>query len=696
MGRPSDLDTPVLPGLPTRAEVERLPPDGGAEFNRLIFEASPYLLQHARRPLDWYPWGAAAFEKAAAEDKPIFLSVGYATCHWCHVMEHECFNDPEVAAALNAGFVPIKVDREERPDVDHVYMTATQALTGSGGWPNTLLLTPDRKPFFAGTYIPKPHLLDLLERADALWKEDRAGLTSSAEGIASGLEGHLARSGGGPVGEELLRGAADALLANYDRRYGGFGQAPKFPTPLRIIHLIRSWKRFGKAGYLEAATGTLRAMRLGGIYDQLGFGLHRYSTDATWTVPHFEKMLYDQALAALAYLEAFEATREPFFAQVVEEILTYVDRDLSDPAGGFHSAEDADSEGIEGKCYVWTEAQVREVLGEERGLRARARFELSRDGNFHEPGLPLGSNVLRLDPMTRLDDPELAAIREELLAEREKRIPPLKDDKGLCDWNGLMLAAFARAGAVLGAEHWTERASRAADFLLETMKDMDGGLLHTYRLGKAQGAAGAQDYAFLLCGLVELVKATGEPGYLRAACGLADRLIRDFWDSEAGGFFMSPAGTDDLFVRAKEIEEGAIPSGNGVAALALTDLTHLTAEPRFGQVAEETLEAFGKDLARTPYAYTSAILALGVRAAPTVVVVGDPAGARFQEALTQLRSVYSPGAAVLPLDAARVGELDGFLAGLQPIEGSPAIYVCRDGRCELPTQNVESALKNLV
>ncbi|MHB8637679.1 MAG: thioredoxin domain-containing protein [Fimbriimonadaceae bacterium] len=688
----------ALAGLPTQEEIAALPADGGGEFNRLIFETSPYLLQHARRPLDWYPWGQAAFDKAAAEDKPIFLSLGYATCHWCHVMEHESFNDGAVAEALNAGFVAIKVDREERPDVDHLYMTATQALTGSGGWPNTLLLTPDRRPFFAGTYIPKPQLLDLLEQARGLWAADREGLAARAAEIAESLVAHLTRPAPGSLSPETLKRAADNLVSNYDKACGGFGNAPKFPTPQRLTYLLRAGRRFGKVAYQRAAIETMQQMRVGGIYDQVGFGLHRYSTDRTWTTPHFEKMLYDQALAVMAYLEAYEATRDPFFCAVAEEILLYVDRDLSDEAGGFHSAEDADSEGIEGKFYVWTEAQLGEILGPELGARAKALFETSRDGNFHEPGLAPGSNVLRLSAAADIGSQELADVRRPLLVARAKRVRPLKDDKILCDWNGLMIAAFARAGAVLAAPKWTARAARAADFVQSTLRMADGALRHVHRLAKTQGAAGAQDYAFILWGLVELVQATGDAAYLRAASELADALIDGYWDAAGGGFFMAGAAAGDLFVRAKEIEEGAIPSGNGVAALALMRLAALTGAPRFQEYATRTLEAFGKDLNRSPEAFTTAILAFDLRDAPTVVLVGSPDSPEFALGLERLRRVYSPGATVLPLDAARLSEFAGvseFLAGLGAIEGRPTCYVCRDFACSLPTTDILVAVAAL-
>lgn len=600
-------------------------------------------------------------------------------------MEHECFNDPEVAELLNGGFVAVKVDREERPDVDHLYMTAVQALVGQGGWPMTLLLTPELEPFFAGTYIPKPQLLDLLERAKSLWDEDREGIIANARDITASLSYHLGGSSVGVVGIDTVRLAADRALSDYDHVFGGFGGAPKFPTPLRPVMLLRAWKRFGKQAYLHAATDTLRKMRHGGMYDQVGFGFHRYSTDRTWTVPHFEKMLYDQALCVLAYLEAFEATREPFFAHVAEEVLTYVDRDLSDEAGGFHSAEDADSEGVEGKFYVWTDAELREVLGSELGAIAQEIFETTVNGNFQEEGLPPGSNVLRLAPRVDLEGTELANIRSLLLTARRRRNPPLKDDKVLADWNGLMIAAFARAGIVLGEASWTNRAIQAAEFVLNTMSQ-DGRLLHVYRGGKAKGAAGASDYGFMLWGLTELIQATRSVRFISAAVSLADTLLDDFEDAGEGGFFMASTDADDLFVRAKEFHEGAIPAGNGACAYALFRLHAISGEGRFGQAAARALAAFGSDLGRVPEASTSSVLAIDAQCGPTAVCVGVEARA--------LRHEYVPNATIFELEVGTVG-LPPFLQALVDVSTTGTFHVCHDGACDLPTSDPAEALTSL-
>jgi uncharacterized protein YyaL (SSP411 family) len=703
MKPPDDRDSHggALAGLPSAEEISELPADGRPEFNRLVFETSPYLLQHARNPVDWYPWGDAAFTKAVEEDKPIFLSLGYSTCHWCHVMEEDSFVDPEVGRVLNEGFVAIKVDRETRPDVDHLYMVATQSLAGRGGWPNTLLLTPDLKPFFAATFIPKAQLLDLLSRAREVWVSERVGVEASAGEISAGLVRSLQRPSAGSLSQSLFREAADHLLARFDPEYGGFGHSPKFPTPQNLVYLLRASRRLADEKYRNAAFATLRAMRHGGIYDQVGFGFHRYSTDRTWTIPHFEKMLYDQALAALAYLEAFQASREPFFRAVVEEILTYVDRDLSDSEGGFHCAEDADSDGEEGTYYLWSEEELVAVLGPELGAKAKTWFETRPGGNHADEatGHRTGSNVLRLAIDANLASADLAEIRGRLLAARRKRVPPLKDDKVLCDWNGLMLAAFSRAGSQLNEPKWTARAQRAADFILSTMSMKTGRLHHTYRRGRTQDEPGVQDYGSFLWGLTELIQATGDPAYLSAARDLAEVMIRDFWDPDRGGFFMSGAEATDLLARTKEAHDGAIPSGNGVSAYALSVLARLTADQRYAEYASLALGAFGGEIKRAPDEFVTAMLAYGLNGGADVILVGTRNERAFGEALARLRSVYAPTAVILPvepLNQAGFREADEFLASLKSINGKPTVYMCRGSVCDLPTTDIETAVASLL
>jgi uncharacterized protein YyaL (SSP411 family) len=524
-------------GLPTPEEIAKLPPDGGPEFNRLIFEGSPYLLQHARNPVDWYPWGTAAFERAKSEDKPVFLSIGYSTCHWCHVMESESFEDAEVAALLNASFVCVKVDREERPDVDQVYMAVTQAMAGSGGWPMTLVMTPDKKPYFAATYVPKTTtagrtgLLELLPQLADAWKTRKADVAQRADRVVAWLAGSATGDPGAALEAATLDLAAQQLAASFDGANGGFEKAPKFPIPHRVRALLRVWKRTGDANALEMAERTLRGMARGGIRDHLGGGFHRYSTDARWLVPHFEKMLYDQASIALAYVEAFEATRKEEYRTVAREIFAYVQRDLALPGGAFASAEDADSEGEEGRFYLWTRAEVASALGEEDGALFARIYGIE----------PEGRTVLHLARPAESESGEnrerIARAKAKLLAARSSRVRPLRDDKVLTDWNGLMIAAFARAARAFDEPAYAESARKAADFVLAELSDGDGRLRKRWRAGEAAHAAVLEDYAFLALGLIELYETDFDERRLAQAVKLCDAMVARFWDGKAGGFF---------------------------------------------------------------------------------------------------------------------------------------------------------------
>ncbi|HEX9596819.1 MAG TPA: thioredoxin domain-containing protein, partial [Anaerolineales bacterium] len=523
-------------GIPEQSEIAKLPPDGGEEFNRLIFEKSPYLLQHARNPVDWYAWGPEAFEKARAGDKPVFLSIGYSTCHWCHVMAHESFEDTTVARLMNEAFVCIKVDREERPDVDQIYMSVCQAMTGSGGWPLTVIMAPDKRPFFAGTYFPKKSMhqrigmTELVPRVADLWRNQRASLLENANKMMDFLKDNANPKAGDPLGAEVLNQAFQQLSGRYDSQFGGFGQAPKFPSPHNFTFLLRYWQRTQEPSALQMVENTLQQMRLGGIYDHVGFGFHRYSTDSQWLLPHFEKMLYDQALLALAYLETFQATGKPEYAATAREIFTYVLRDMTSPEGGFYSAEDADSEGEEGLFYLWREDELRDVLGEEDGDWVITRFGVQEGGNFHDQatGRKTGDSILHLkiplapasQKQERGEDAEAErwqTIRQKLFDVREERIHPLKDDKILTDWNGLMVAALSRGAAALSEPEYAAAAARAADFILTRLRTPDGALLKRYRLGEAALPAHADDYAFMIWGLIELYEATFDARHLENA-----------------------------------------------------------------------------------------------------------------------------------------------------------------------------------
>ncbi len=590
--------------------------------NRLIDEKSPYLLQHAHNPVEWYPWGEDAFKRARDENKPVFLSIGYATCHWCHVMEKESFEDPEAAAALNDTFVCIKVDREERPDIDAVYMAACQMISGRGGWPLNVMLTPEKKAFFAGTYFPRrarfgsPGVIELCQQISALWRDNPQKIEDAAQGLA----GHLAQAfvypshSGQPLDTALLDTAVARIASSYDSQFGGFDKAPKFPTPHRFMFLLRSYHRTGNAHTLEMVSKTLTAMRLGGLWDHVGFGFHRYATDARWLLPHFEKMLYDQALLAIAYIEAHRVCRDRFFRQTAEEIFAYVLRDMTDPRGGFYAAEDADSEGEEGKFYVWEKAAFERVAANDADQIPWSRiFNLQAEGNFSDEATrqKSGANILH---MTRTWDQwaqdlgvsvqtltdRWGILCEKLFQIRRQRVAPLKDDKILTDWNGLMVAALAVGARVLSNDGYAAAAQGAVTFIQSRLVDDKGRLLHRYRDGLAGIAGQAGDYAFLIMGLIELHRSTFRTDLLEWALELQARMDTDFWDADQGGYFLTAADETELPVRPKEIYDGALPSANSVALSNLLLLSRLTGNVRWAERAHTLTQAFAAPVARQP------------------------------------------------------------------------------------------------
>jgi uncharacterized protein YyaL (SSP411 family) len=707
---------------PIRAETIQNPSQKNkVKYNRLVNESSPYLLQHATNPVDWYPWGKDAFEKAGKEDKPIFLSIGYSTCHWCHVMEHESFADAEVAALLNKYFVSVKVDREERPDIDQVYMAVTQTLTGRGGWPNNVFLAPDKKPFFAGAYFPKqtrwgiPGLMELLPKIAALWENDRENVLKSAEQITHLLANRTHSTPGDAFDRRILDKARNQLADIYDSHYGGFGQAPKFPTPHILTFLLRRYHHNEDAEALEMVENTLIRMRLGGINDHIGFGFHRYSTDGQWRVPHFEKMLYDQALLAMAYTEAYQATGKEFYARTVREILTYVLRDMTSNEGGFYSAQDADSEGVEGKFYLWTLPQIQKVLGKEETEIFKKVYTIETKGNFITPEAAetAGSNILYL----KNELPDLAVElgvsekqlqrrmnknREILFKERKKRVPPFKDDKILTDWNGLMIAALATAGLVLEESRYTVAAVRAADFLMLKLQDKNRRLVKRYRKGIAGLPAHLDDYAFVVWGFLELYEATLEAVYLQKAIRLNDQLLKHFWDQQGGGLFMTADDSEKLLIRNKKIFDGAIPSGNSVAALNLLRLGHMTGREDYLKKAEEISRAFSEPVNRYPPGHAHLMMALDYALNPSyeVVIVGRPAAEDTRAMLTALRKPYLPSKVVLlrPSDntaAAEIIRMAPFTEFMVPKDGRATDYVCTNFVCKLPTTDVSQMLANL-
>jgi len=693
--------------------------------NRLADEQSPYLRQHKDNPVDWYPWGDDAFAKAQEEDTPIFLSIGYSTCHWCHVMERESFEDEEVAAVLNDGFVAIKVDREERPDVDSIYMDVCQMMRGQGGWPLTVLLTPERKPFFAATYLPKEGrfqqmgLMDLLPRVQNLWQNDRGKLLDDAEEVTDLLRRSTEEQQQGDApGRQLLEEAVRQLSRQFDRTHGGFGSAPKFPAPHNLLFLLRHWHRTGEDRTLELVTQTLDQMRLGGLFDQVGFGFHRYSTDQRWLLPHFEKMLYDQAMHVLAYTEAYQATGVDRYEKTAREVLTYVLRDLQAPDGGFYSAEDADSvneegEMEEGAFYVWSTDDVRDRLEPDLAELVIDVYNMAPEGNYQEEssGERTGKNVLHLD-RSLAEEANRRGVDEETLRDRldtarttlfearNERPRPRLDDKVLTDWNGLMVAALATAGRVFDESEYVAAARRAGQFLLDTMHDADGQLLHRYRHGEAGIRATLDDYAFLVWGLLELYETTFDPAWLRAARDHMSDCLRRFWDADTGGFYVTPEDGEALIVRPKEASDGAMPSGNSVQLMNLLRLARFTGEAAFEERAAELSRWVGSSARSRPTGFTAFLAGLNwaLGTPREVVVAGRREAERTQGLIEVLRETYTPTTVSLhrpPGAEPEITDLAPFTAAQTPVEGTPAAYVCRDFQCEAPTPAPEQLREQL-
>jgi len=682
--------------------------------NRLIKEKSPYLLQHAYNPIDWHAWNEEAFEKARGENKPIFLSIGYSTCHWCHVMEKESFEDAEVAELMNEAFVSIKVDREERPDIDHVYMTACQMMTGSGGWPLTIVMTPDKKPFFAATYIPKGSrfgrtgLMELIPRIQDVWTNRHKDVLDSAEKMTAALQSVEKEKPGEPLDAGVLDKAYQELAQRFDKTYGGFSGAPKFPTPHNFFFMLRYWRRKDHPEALNMVEKTLQEIRWGGIFDQIGFGFHRYSTDKEWLVPHFEKMLYDQAMLALAYLEAYQATGNTLYSDTAKEIFTYVFRDLRSPEGGFYSAEDADSEGVEGKFYVWTEQEIREVLpADEAELIVRA-FHVEKKGNFREEasGKSVGANILYtgkslVDIASQMDLPaeelkkKIDSARSRLLEARERRIRPHKDDKILTDWNGLMIAALARGAQVLGDTAYSDAAEGALEFILKKLRKPDGRLLHRYREGEARIASQLDDYAFLVWGLIETYEATFDARFLKTAIEFNEDMIRRFWDQQGGGLYFTSDDAENLIVRKKEVYDGALPSGNAVAMLNLLRLSRYTGDAALEDRAFKLQRAFSEQVRQFPSGYTQFLSAVEFSLGSSHdVVISGSLGAK--EMLDALRSRFSPNQVLLfrPAgeESAGIDAVAAFAKNYDPVNGKATAYVCSGRTCKDPTTEVKHLL----
>jgi uncharacterized protein YyaL (SSP411 family) len=680
--------------------------------NRLRHETSPYLRQHAHNPVDWYPWGPEALAKARQLDRPIFLSIGYSACHWCHVMEHESFEKEEVAQILNGHFVSIKVDREERPDLDQIYMASVQLLTGQGGWPMSVFLTPDLRPFFGGTYFPpedghgRPGFKRLLLAVAEGWRTRRGDLDQAAAEITEQVQAlGRPRAGEGELGPQTLRRAADHLDRGFDTRYGGFGSAPKFPHPMDLRVLLRVWKRFGDDHALQMVRHTLDRMAMGGIYDHLGGGFARYSTDERWLVPHFEKMLYDNALLTRCYLEAYQVTGAPFYREIVEETLAWVAREMTSSEGPFYSTLDADSEGQEGKFYVWSAREIEDVLGARDAELFNAVYNVEPEGNWED-----GHNVLHrvktYAQQARLQGMEeaelrtfLGGCRRRLFEVRERRVRPGRDEKALTAWNGLMIAALAQAAQVLDQPAYAGSAARAADFLLTRMRTADGRLLRTWSTGSAPKLnAYLEDYSFVIDALVSLYEATFEPRWIGAALDLAHVLVEQFGDPAEGGFFFTGRDHEALIARSKDPHDNATPSGNAMAVTALLRLAKLTGRADLQENAEATIRLYRGLLTEQPTAAGQMLIALDFHLGPVqeIAIVGDPAAEDTGRVLRAVRGRFAPNQVVALKPAAGPApsmELP-LLAGKTAAE-AVTTYVCQDFACQAPLVGAEAALAAL-
>jgi uncharacterized protein YyaL (SSP411 family) len=688
------------------------PSAGSHPTNHLATETSPYLLQHAANPVDWYPWGPEALARSKAENKPIFLSIGYSACHWCHVMERESFENADIAAIMNERFINIKVDREERPDLDQIYMSAVQAMTGHGGWPMSVFLTPDLEPFFGGTYFPPtdsrgmagfPRVLLSVHRA---WVERHDEIKQSAAEMSEQLRsfGRLP-AGTGSLDAPLFERAAQTIMRGFDPVHGGFGRAPKFPHPMDLRVLLRLHARTRDTQALHAVRHTLDKMSRGGIYDHLGGGFARYSTDERWLAPHFEKMLYDNALLTSAYLEAYQLTRDAQFSQVARETIDYILSRMTDPAGAFYSTEDADSEGVEGKYYVWSLAEVQQILGHERAKTFAYVYDITEHGNWEDHNiLNLPRTLAQAAKMLSKDEAQLrdqlAADRQALLAVREKRVPPFKDTKVLVAWNGLMIAALAEGGRILAEPRYLQAAERSAGFILDRMRRDDGRLLHTYKDGQAKLDAYLDDYADLIDGFTRLFEATGTPRWLESALELADIMIDEFADKKLGGFYFTGNRHEKLIARQKDVQDNATPSGNGMAATALIRLGALTGREELTKAGRSALESVQIILEKEPAAAGQSLMALDflTGSIQEFAVIAGTDATEFQAVQEAIAGSFRPHKVVAPAtpeQAAILAPRLPLLADRPAKDGRTTTYICEHFTCQAPLVGliaVEAAL----
>jgi hypothetical protein len=668
--------------------------------NRLKGETSPYLLQHAENPVDWYPWGAEAIERSRAEQKTIFLSIGYSACHWCHVMEHESFENEEIAACMNEDFVNIKVDREERPDLDEIYMKAVMRLTGAGGWPMSVFLTPELEPFYGGTYFPprsaygRPGFREVLQSLAQAWQVDRGKVTSQANRLAKEIAAEGRFDGRSALDPTILDRSLDALRESYDPTWGGFGGAPKFPHAMDLRLLLRHHDRSGAPDALAMVTHTLQRMADGGIYDQLGGGFHRYSTDAEWLIPHFEKMLYDNALVVPVYLEAFLHTGEERFATIARESCDWILREMIADGGGFASTQDADSEGEEGKFFSWTPAELQGVLGRKLGAQAAEWFGVCEEGNFEHgtsalwrprPDMEIAAGLgLDLGALTA----SMAEARKALFLARKERVHPGRDDKVLCAWNGLAISLLAQGYQVLQEARYLDAARTAAQFVLENMRSEDGRLFATHRAGKSQHAGCLDDYVFLIAGLIDLYESDFDAGWLHRALELVEVVEEDFLDAQHDGYFTTGAHHEALIARLKNPHDGALPSGNGVHALNLLRLAELLGNRELAQRAESLIQSLGKLVGPHPLAFSQLLLAVDWLATGPreVVISGELEDPSTQALLAAVRQTWSPARVVALADSRAETEFLPLLQNRPATEPAMA-YVCRNYACKDPVSS---------
>jgi len=667
--------------------------------NRLIRETSPYLLQHAHNPVDWYPWGEEALRRAKEENRPILLSIGYSACHWCHVMAHESFEDEAIAELMNRHFVCVKVDREERPDLDAIYMAATLAMNqGQGGWPMTVFLTPDRQPFFAGTYFPprsglgRPGFPIILEQIAQAWREQSDAVRAQSADITEQLRESSRPPTPVPVGPTEMTAAVAHFATTFDPTFGGFGSAPKFPAAIALSLLLRHHRRTGDARALQMVRTTLDAMAHGGIYDQIGGGFHRYSTDARWLVPHFEKMLYDNALLVRSYLEAFQIAGDPLYRRIATEVLDYILREMTAPEGGFYSATDADSEGEEGKFYVWTPAEIEAILGKEEARIFCAYYDITESGNWEGTSIPnirrtTAQVTAKLGISVEALHASLDRARPKVYEARRRRVAPGLDDKVLTAWNGLMISAMAEGYRVLGERRYLEAAWRAADFLLGYLVGPDSRLLRTCRSGVAHLNAYLEDYACLCEALIDLYEAGGETRYLREAVRLAERLLSNFVDEESGAFCTTSHDHEALILRHREGMDGATPSGNAVAASALARLSFHSGRDDLRRAAERAISAYGEQIALYPHAFAKslAVVELLLNGPVELALIGNPGDPGYEAMRMELGRHYLPNRVIAYQDPAD-GEPSDFplLKGKGLVDGRAALYICRDFTCQAP------------